>query len=166
MFNLKTANEDRLGVSLGFDQQMVEFVGERMRTRDVREIQLATGMDQTMVLQESLRVSWWKRMFYLERKRVIYPLAFGGISTHPEEEWIGIPWFLATPQIEEYPVFLMKQMKEAMALHSQRYGRMENYVHVENEPSIKLLTHLGFTFEDPAPWGVQGALYRKFHWSK
>lgn len=37
-----------------------------------------------------------------------------------------------------------------------------NYVHVKNKVSIKWLEWLGFSFEDPAPHGVEQELFHKF----
>jgi hypothetical protein len=159
----KAVVDEKVSISLGFDQRMVEYVAEHMREGDVREIELATGLDPLVVLSESLRVSWWKRMAYVERNQVVHPIAFFGISTHPDEGWIGVPWMLGTPEMEQYPLAIVRHSKDFMKLHRRRYGRMENHVHAENKPAVKLLKHLGFELEEAAPWGVRGASFNRFY---
>lgn len=151
---------------MGFEQSHIDTLAENMREADKREIDLALGLDPLVVLQDTLRVSWFKRMAYREEDGDIVPVAFFGIATHPEEGWVGIPWMLAAEEAYRYKLSIVRLSKDFMQLPTKRYGMLENHVHFENEKAIKLLKHLGFTVDEPEPWGVQGALFRRFHWSR
>ena len=78
----------------------------------------------------------------------------------------GSPWMLATPLIEEYPVMFLKACKKELEVIKSHYPILENHIDVRSEASIEWLKWLGFTIEDPAPWGWQGLPFHRFHMGK
>lgn len=160
----ETKNMPRLSVD--FSQRHMEDLAANLREMDKIEIEKGIGIDPLVVIKESVLNSWWKRMAYLNHDGVIEPIAIGGISHMPDDPTGGIPWMLATDKMDEYPRLIMRIMRSAFAEHSQRYTRMENFIHVDNTKSILFLKHLGFEMDEPAPWGVQNAPFIRFHWSK
>ena len=166
MHNVKTEKDGKIKLSVSFGHSHAEYVAEHMRVADKKEIELATGMYRPIVLYETLRLSKWMRMAYRLENTKVYPIAFFGISQHPSEDWIGLPWMLATEEAYRYKLSVVRFAKNFMAEHTKRFGHMYNYVHSENTKAIRLLEHIGFELDDPEPYGVQGALFQRFHWSR
>lgn len=78
----------------------------------------------------------------------------------------GSPWFLGTegvfahrrPFISE-PAAYIRRMLDA-------YPRLVNFVHAENQHSVRWLRRLGFTVEPAQPWGPNGAPFHRFEMTR
>jgi hypothetical protein len=74
----------------------------------------------------------------------------------------GMPWLLATDEIERHPVHFYRISKGIIQEMRGRYGFLENWVHEENRLSTRWLAWAGFTIEPP-----EGRRpFRRFWWSK
>lgn len=89
----------------------------------------------------------------------------------PVRPWLlledsGSPWFLGTegvfahrrPFISE-PAAYIRRMLDA-------YPRLVNFVHAENQHSVRWLRRLGFTVEPAQPWGPNGAPFHRFEMTR
>lgn len=73
----------------------------------------------------------------------------------------AIPWLLGTPRLNKVARLLTREAKSF--LEGSGYPKLYNYVDARNTPSIRWLKLLGFAFDAPAPHGVEGRLFHRFH---
>jgi N-acetylglutamate synthase-like GNAT family acetyltransferase len=74
-------------------------------------------------------------------------IAMCGVS--PVDNQVGSPWLLGSDELVRTPRLTYSLLRESMKWikrHQNKYPMLVNYVHAENEPSLKWLKHLGFTF--------------------
>ena len=75
---------------------------------------------------------------------------------------VGSIWALGTEKAHRYPTLWIKYGQMVIAEGLRHCYVLENYISVENTRSIRWLKRLGATFFDPAPYGYNGALFRRF----
>ena len=63
-----------------------------------------------------------------------------------EERNVGVPWLLATDEINFHSTFFLRQSRRILALWLDNYEMLTNYIHAENTLSIEWLKWLGFDF--------------------
>lgn len=68
---------------------------------------------------------------------------------------IGAPWLLASKQMDKLsPRQVLKYTRRYVPLMRKGYELLANYVHCENEVSIRWLKRSGFAVaKSPTPWG-------------
>lgn len=76
---------------------------------------------------------------------------------------LGVPWLLTSPAVERVPVSFVKVARSELTLMRANRRRLESYVAADYVQAIRLLHVLGFTVERPAPVGVNGAQFCRFH---
>lgn len=108
---------------------------------------LALGEGKTVreMLEDSLSVSkhTWVAV---EDGKVI---AVGGISEHPYEAGMGIPWLLSTETFTRDYLFTINSLAYSLIEHSFNtldFYVLTNRVSLDNKASIKWLKFLGFEF--------------------
>lgn len=93
------------------------------------------------------------------------PICAFGIGQRTLMDNVGIPWLLGTPEIRKHPrpfLNLSKHWIDA-AMWSYSYERLENWVDVRHTRAVKWLKWLGFTIEEPTPFGPDRMLFHRFH---
>lgn len=88
---------------------------------------------------------------------------FGVVPVGPILTAVGAPWMLATQRLDRYPSKLMSISRDYIAMMHERYPVMINYVDARNNASIRYLKRLGFTIDDPKPFGYAGLPFHRFH---
>ena len=78
----------------------------------------------------------------------------------------GSPWLLATPQIEEIGLSFLRQSRGYVKQMLNQHSFLENWVDARNVTSIKWLKWCGFSFDDPAPFGVEQLPFHRFEMRK
>ena len=73
------------------------------------------------------------------------PIAIFGVATSSDGD-TGIPWLLATEELESVPLEVVKKSKAWVEEKAEQYGDLVNFVSVENRKAIRWLNSLGFTF--------------------
>lgn len=76
---------------------------------------------------------------------------------------LGVPWLLTSAAVERVPVSFVKVARAELALMRANRRRLESFVAADYTQAVKLLRILGFTIEKPAPIGVNGAMFSRFH---
>lgn len=76
---------------------------------------------------------------------------------------LGVPWLLTSAAVERIPVSFVKVARAELALMRANRRRLESFVAADYPQAIKLLRVLGFAVERPAPIGVDGAPFCRFH---
>jgi hypothetical protein len=93
------------------------------------------------------------------------PAALFGIGPSLEKG-LGVPWLLATPEIERWPVTFYRMSKRLFPRLASGYDRLVNWVDARNVLSLRWLAWLGFEAGPPAPWGVLGLEFHKMTWER
>ena len=86
------------------------------------------------------------------------PIAIGGVAPHFDDAELGVPWFLATDDIDDSHVsyWLAAHSRELVDKIQGKFQRLENYVSAENGRTIAWLKWLGFEIGEPAELGRNG----------
>lgn len=82
----------------------------------------------------------------------------GGASISDE----GLPWFMTAPEVERFPVAIVREARYAVAEMLDLRPYLWNCVLAEYAQAIRLLRLLGFTVDDEVTVGAGGAGFRKF----
>lgn len=114
-----------------------------LRACDVRELQRVGCADPYMALLGSVCASEVAMAAYTGRGvacilGVAKPSLLGSSATI---------WLLAHDDIERYAVRFLKECRRVLALLLAEYGRLENYIDVDNLKTIAWLEWLGFTVD-------------------
>lgn len=147
-----------------------EAFRDRVLELDIGELEAnelrALGGTKTAreMLDESLKVSkhTW---FGVEDDKVV---AVGGLSLHPIEEGIGIPWLLSTDIFMKNHLFTINSLTTSLIEHSFNnlsLYLLTNQVSLDNKPSIKWLKYLGFEFMEQ-PKLINGVWFDTFYMYK
>ncbi|AJI85334.1 hypothetical protein CH54_1402 [Yersinia rochesterensis] len=72
----------------------------------------------------------------------------------------GVPWLVATESMERYQVTFLRHCRPVVRHMLSVYPRLENFIDARNYTAKIWLRWLGFTIDDPIPYG---ALKLPFH---
>lgn len=79
---------------------------------------------------------------------------------------IGIPWMLATDDLERHQRAFLRRNRAYIALMLERYDTLVNWVDARNTTSINWLRWLGFRLDPAAPFGALGLPFHRFEGGK
>jgi hypothetical protein len=85
-----------------------------------------------------------------------------GITRRSMISSVGVPWLLATPLVERYPMTIARGSREYFDRMARAFPLMENHVLEENKMAVLWLKWLGFDMEEPRPHGAFGAPFIRF----
>ena len=131
----------------------------RLRAADVAEIEAASGRSPADVLADSVERAVWSEALAIDGKVE----ALGGLGTASMMFGPGIPWLLGSDRMTGHRRWFLRESRRQVARMLGHYDRLVNHVDARNAASIRYLDRLGFKIEDPAPWGVQGLPFHRFH---
>ncbi|GJL37897.1 hypothetical protein TUM17576_47170 [Enterobacter hormaechei] len=75
----------------------------------------------------------------------------------------GTPWLVSTHLVEKYQKTFLRGSRHALQAMLDVYPHLENYVDERNHAAKAWLHWLGFTLEDPTPYGALGLNFHRFH---
>jgi len=75
----------------------------------------------------------------------------------------GVPWLLGTEGALKHKRHFIAQVPPVIDEMLTICPRLFNYVHAENKVSIRWLKRIGFTIDDPMPYGLDEELFHRFH---
>jgi hypothetical protein len=135
-----------------------------LRQADAEEIRAATGLSPAFAVAYSIAHSKHAQAVLLDDK----PVALFGVgeSAGPGGHLIGIPWLVATDEIERHPVRFFRTSKKIIAGIREKYDCLMNWVDTRNSLSIRWLEWAGFSLGEPQPWGFRGSMFRCFWWRR
>lgn len=84
---------------------------------------------------------------------------FGVTELEPR---VGSPWMMGTPVLDDHARVLAKATPLYIARMLASFPHLVNYVHTENDVSIRWLKRIGFTVHDPVPYGAPGEMFHPF----
>lgn len=138
----------------------VTEVAANLRQSDIVELKAMYGdnVDVGTALYLSYARSENCQAAYLNGK----PIALFGFVKMVHRPGVLIPWLLCTEELKLHVKTHIRETRRAVkdALKDAHY--LFNFVHAENEASIKFLEAVGFTIHPAEPHGRQGALFHMF----
>lgn len=90
------------------------------------------------------------------------PVAMAGVVPWSMLGGKGVPWMVATVDIERHPKPFAKLSKTYVAEMLRQYSHLINFVDDRNTMAIRYLKWLGFAMYDPEPHGVLKLPFRRF----
>lgn len=75
---------------------------------------------------------------------------------------VGTPWLVGTPLIEQYERSFLRRNRDMVREMSTLFPRLENYVDIRNQKSVRWLRWLGFTIHEAEPHGPLGRRFHRF----
>lgn len=84
----------------------------------------------------------------------------------PGPERIGIPWMLATDDLEKYQRAFLRRNRAYIGKMLDHYDTLVNWVDARNQVSIRWLGWLGFRLDPAAPFGALGLPFHRFEGGK
>lgn len=127
---------------------MAEWVGQRLREADEREIRASTGEDPVDVLVRSYHLSEECRLIYSPGS--FLPCALFGIV----KAQVPVVWMVCTPDIKENPRYVLRSMQVVADRWAEEYGGLQALAMADNYLHVRWCRHLGF--KEIAPRQING----------
>lgn len=137
----------------------VRYIAETMREDDKAEILLASGESPIEALEAGVEMSDYIAMAVINGT----PCSIFGLVVKNLLCGSGVPWLLSSEAVLSHKRQFLLQSQSVLSSMLDVCSELMNYVHVDNGFSIRWLQRIGFTLEDPEPYGVSGALFHKFY---
>lgn len=137
----------------------LEFIAANMRDDDAAEVMASSGSTPYEAIIESIKRS--KAVVVASHKGV--PLVIYGLVKPAILSSTGIIWMLGAEQSMAYPREFMVYTRRVLDEMLLECDELMNYVHGKNLRSIKWLKSLGFTIDEPEPYGVSKEMFHKFY---
>ncbi len=136
-----------------------DHIAEHMRSIDQQEIWLASKSTPSRAMHRCLDSDVKLTCLVDEMPAFMF-----GVNRMTLLGNKGAVWMLGTEDMYKikYGKLELKLMREYARQLAEPYDVIENYVHVENEISIKWLRFMGFKFDEPQPYGFSKAPFMRF----
>lgn len=128
----------------------------RMRDEDRKEIE-ATGLPVIHAVRDSFKCSTLRCTAFVGPD-IAAMWGLGGAFLSD----VGQPWLLTTPAAERVPFSYLREGRVQVQAMLTRRRYLENYVPASYARACRFLVLLGFTLEQPAPYGPKGVLFHRF----
>lgn len=130
-----------------------------LRAADVDEVRAASGLSPADALRRSFDLS---THVWVARDRLGLPIALWGVGPLSLVLGKGCPWLLASAAFDDYGRDIARLSRRLLASVRAIYPSLENRVDARHLKAIRWLAWLGFTIEDPEPWGVEARPFHRF----
>lgn len=139
----------------------IEILAPILREQDKMEVFCSHGVSPEEALSISKKNS--KECFTVigdDEEDVI--LMFGVVEDDNGE---ALPWLLGSDKTAEIPKFVLENSSAKIAEWKEKYSRLYNFVHADNEVSLRFLTWLGFSLDKKhEAWGYNPSRFIEFEW--
>jgi len=139
----------------------VNWLAERLREHDRKELIASTGQDPAVALAASMALG---SCLVVECDRE--PVAVLGLPVVSQLPRTGVPWMLGTDWLDDHPAVFGRYSSTIVESWMSRVDRMVNYVDSRNRKAVDWLSWLGFDIEDAEPHGPYGVPFHKFTWER
>ncbi len=137
----------------------IEPIAAAIRQADCNECWAAGAMTARDALRMSLDGAALARTWLVDGQ----PAAMGGISGERESASI---WLLTTDLVEQHRRRFLADSRRSLDAVKDDYELLFNFVDVRNRRTIRWLKWLGFTIEEPRPYGPLGMPFHFFYWRR
>lgn len=76
---------------------------------------------------------------------------------------VAAPWLLGTEVCQQYRRDLLVRGRAAVQAWQQEWPTLVNHCDARHSAALRWLRRLGFTLEEPRPWGALGLPFVRFH---
>lgn len=136
----------------------VSFIAACVRQADADEMYAIGCYTPEAALRISLRVSDMAWTGLIGSKPVcMFGVAGASLLTNT-----GRPWLIGTDLLDTHYVIFLRRCRRMVVKMLDRFPSLENYVDVRNTRAITWLRWLGFSFNEPEPYGVLGLPFIRF----
>lgn len=137
----------------------VLHVAEHMRPADVAECNACGFYDMPEVLRNEIAISalCWAVRIDGEPACLLGVAPMAGLFGET-----GVPWLLGTELVTRHRRAFIRTSTAYIARMHSAFSHLLNFVHAENEHSVRWLKFAGFTIHPPVPFGVKGELFHCF----
>lgn len=90
-------------------------------------------------------------------------VAIFGVGGDPRRPGVGVPWLLASDEVEDHKVFFVRQSRRFVEEMLAAYPYLENHVDCRHTASIQWLSWCGFALAEVLPFhGIQRMPFIRF----
>lgn len=140
-------------------QQLIDKMKPNLRQADAIECWATSHTPVPEALQKGFEDSLMCWVVLVDD----FPVACFGVCARSSLRITGTPWMLATDKIEKIEYRFVKHSRDFVRKMLVPFLGLENYVDCRNDVSIKWLKWCGFKFDDPAPYGIERKMFRRFY---
>ena len=139
-------------------KKAAEELFNNMRATDKTEM-LLMGYNDVSYISDSIDMSKECFACYTEGGKI---LGIGGITDAPDFG-LGVPvWFIASKDIATCHKQLVRYGMAIIKRYLEVYGKLYNYISIDNLQAIRYIQKAGATIYPPQRWGINGALFVPF----
>ena len=131
----------------------------RLRESDRLEIEAMSGRDPMEALASSIDRGVWSEALMIDGQVE----ALGGLGAVSMLFGPGVPWLMGSDRLTERARWFLSESRRQVARMRGTYGELVNWVDARNVLSVRYLRRLGFAIDPPAPAGVAGLPFHRFH---
>lgn len=144
-----------------FTDEALEHIADNLKPADREEVHATLGhrryadalrLSVTMAASVRVAVSAYGE-----------PIAILGVQTVSLIYNTGAPWMLTLNYCKSHRRALMTLGHQYTAAMLERYSELENYVDARHTESVAWLQRLGFTLDEPKPYGPLRLPFHRFH---
>lgn len=139
--------------------ELVQAIAMDMREADVNEIWASDHYTPVTGLMESWKTSEYSSIFMADNE----PCLMVGLAVYSTLGGVGIPWLLGSNAMMKHGSQFMRMGPAVIDEMLNICPKLVNYVHKENEVSVRWLKRVGFEFDEAVPYGVEKELFHRFH---
>lgn len=140
--------------------EMVEVIARDMREADKVEVWASNHHLPLESLMKGWQLSDFTSVALSDEGE---PLVMLGLVKRDILTGSGVVWMLGTNESMKHKKEFLKQTKQVIDEMLTICPRLCNMVHSKNKSSISWLKWLGFTIDEPVPYGPDNELFHRFH---
>ena len=137
------------------------YVGANLRAADIDELEatFGPGRKQVATTVQAWRVSRDTTFVGLADEE---PICLFGLGTPSLLSDVGCPWMLGTDKVGFYSRAFLRHSRRVVALWSEQFPILRNYVDARNTDAVRWLQWVGFDVYYPRPWGPLNMNFHEF----
>jgi hypothetical protein len=139
--------------------ELIEVIAADMRQADVDEVWASHHHTPIQALSDGWKVSDFSVIVTVNDD----PCVMFGLVIRDILSGTGVPWLLGTDNALKYKRQFLIQTQPVINEMLTICTRLVNYVHIDNKVSIRWLKWIGFTIDEPLPYGCDNELFHKFY---
>jgi len=139
--------------------ELIELIASDMRQADVDEIWASHHSTPIEALMSGWELSGYSVIVTVNDE----PCVMLGVVVNDLLSGIGSVWLLGTDNALKHKRCFLTLVPDVIDEMLNICPMLYNHVHFKNIVSIKWLKRVGFTFDEPAPHGLDNELFYKFH---
>lgn len=135
------------------------YVACRLRAADEAEARAMSASEPAIALRKTMGLSLeaWAGIAGGE------PVCIFGLGIGSLGGGVGRPWLMGTPALEANAIAFLRRNRAMVRHWLGLCSTLENWVDDRHAVSMRWLRWLGFTLDDPAPFGPYRLPFRRFH---